>query len=213
MPGLFSTILAPHFRRPSGLLGLYAARFMARRNIPRTEWTIDKCDIGPRHKVLEIGFGPGYGLAMAAARAAEGTVYGLDFSPLMARMARRRNRALVASGKIRIVKGDLSPIPFADNLFDRVFAVNVVYFWPKPAKELSEIKRVLKPGSKAAFYLTDKGSMAGHAFTRTGIFTTYTAHEFRDVLEVCRFSAVNCETRVRTVGGAQTAEHCFVVEK
>jgi arsenite methyltransferase len=70
---LLANLLATQFRRPSGILGMYAARYMTGRNIPRTEWAMDKCDIRTGHVVLEIGFGPGYGLAMAAARATDGT--------------------------------------------------------------------------------------------------------------------------------------------
>jgi SAM-dependent methyltransferase len=210
---LLANLLAPQFRRPSGILGMYAARFMTGRNIPRTEWAIDKCDIRTGHVVLEIGFGPGYGLAMAAARAADGTVYGLDFSPAMVRMASRRNRDSVAAGKVRIVNGDLSPAPFAADFFDRIVAVNVAYFWPKPERELSEIKRILKPDGKAAFYLSDKASMGASAFTNTGVFTKYTAEEFRLVLSACGFGAIESETRTQFVNGNEVVGHCFLVMK
>jgi len=186
---------------------------MSRRNIPRTQWAIDKCDIGSLHTVLEIGFGPGYGLAMAAARASEGTVYGLDFSPAMVKMAARRNQALVAAGKVRLVKGDLAPAPFADNFFNRVFAVNVVYFWREPRRELSEIRRILKPGGKAALYLSDRHSMDSIDFTNTGVFTKYTADEFRTVLEGVGFSHVESETKTELVQGVEFTGHCFVVKK
>lgn len=210
---IFANLLAPQFRRPSGILGMYAARFMTGRNIPRTEWAVGKCDIRPGHIVLEIGFGPGYGLAMAAARLGDGIVYGLDFSPAMVRMASRRNRDSMAAGKVHIVKGDLSPAPFTDNFFDRIVAVNVVYFWPKPEKELLEIKRILKPGGKAAFYLSDKASMGASAFTNTGVFTKYTADEFRLVLSACNFGAVESETRVQSVKGVEMVGHCFLVTR
>jgi ubiquinone/menaquinone biosynthesis C-methylase UbiE len=186
---------------------------MSKRNIPRTQWTVDKSNIAPRHTVLEIGFGPGYGLKMAAARTTEGTVYGLDFSPSMVKMAARRNRAIVASGKIRLVEGDLSPAPFGDNFFDRIFAVNVVYFWREPRRELSEIRRILKRGGKAAFYISDRHSMDSIGCTNTGLFTKYTADEFWTVLSDCRFYRIYSETRTEVVQGVKFTGHCFVAEK
>lgn len=192
---------------------MYAARVMSRRNIPRTRWAIDKCDIGPCHTVLEIGFGPGYGLGMAAVYATEGTVYGLDFSPSMLKMAARRNKALVAAEKVRLVKGDLAPAPFADNFFDRVFAVNVVYFWREPRRELSEIRRILKPGGLASLYLSDRHSMDSIDFTNTGVFTKYTADEFRTVLAGAGFSQVDCETKTDLVQDVEFTGHCFVLKK
>ena len=208
-----SKLLAPHFRKPSGLLGWYAARTMSQRNVTRTQWTIDACDIRPGHVVLEIGFGPGYGLAMAAERAAEGTVYGLDFSSFMVKMAARKNRGLVAAERVVLVKGDLSPAPFQNDFFDRIFAVNVAYFWPKPLAELSEIKRILKPGGRAVLYLSDRLSMDSIPVTNTGLFTKYTAQEFMAVLSGAVFARIDFETKTEEVQGIQFTGHCFVLEK
>jgi SAM-dependent methyltransferase len=206
-------LLASQFRKPSGLLGRYSAWFMTQNNSPKIQWAVDKCDIRATDTVLEIGFGPGHGIRMAAARATGGIVYGLDFSPTMVKKASRYNRPLIAAGKVRLTLGDLNPAPFADKFFDRIFAVNVVYFWPTPEQELSEIVRILKPGGKAVFYLSDRHSMAKIGFTNTGVFTKYTADEFRSVLSSCNFTAIESETRVSLRNGIEFTGHCFTATR
>jgi|WetSurMetagenome_2_1015567.scaffolds.fasta_scaffold00017_31 SAM-dependent methyltransferase len=174
---------------------------------------MDKCDILPNHTVLEIGFGPGYGLSMAAARAYNGTVYGLDFSEAMCKMASRRNRALVAASRVRLINGGLTPAPFENAFFDRTAAVNVAYFWPEPRRELSEILRILRPEGKAVFYLSDRHSMDLMPVTNTGVFAKYTAPEFCAVLSSAGFSRVEYETKTETLKEIRVSGHCFVAQK
>lgn len=49
-------------------------------------------------------------------------------------------------GRIEIIHGLVSFLPFSDNTFDLVTAFEAYYFWPDLVHDLQEIKRVLKPG-------------------------------------------------------------------
>jgi SAM-dependent methyltransferase len=42
----------------------------------------------------------------------------------------------------------VSRLPFPDVRFDLVTAVETHYYWPDPANDLREIRRVLKPGGR-----------------------------------------------------------------
>jgi ubiquinone/menaquinone biosynthesis C-methylase UbiE len=191
----FAHLLANQFRKPSGLLGLYATWFMAKYNRARIARAIAMCAIQETDVVLEIGFGPGIGIAMAAALAKYGKIFGLDFSKAMVRKASRRNRSLIAAGKVELNFGDLNPAPFPDNFFDKIFAVNVVYFWPQPARELGEIARMLKPGGRLVLYFTDRLAMDAVPHTNTGVFHKYTAEEFLPIISRCALKnpAAGCE--------------------
>jgi SAM-dependent methyltransferase len=210
---LLAHILANQFRRPSGLLGLYAQRFMLNNNSPKIEWAIKLCDIQDTDIVLEIGFGPGIGISMAATLAKQGKIYGLDFSKAMMKKASRYNKVLIGNGKVVLRLGDLNPAPFPGNFFDKIFAVNVVYFWPRPEKELNEIARMLKPGGRAVFYLSDRLSMDLIPFTNTGVFHKYTAEEFFSVISACAFSGVTYQSSVQMRDGKEFLGHCFVAIK
>lgn len=61
-----SNIFAAQAGRPSGLLGRVMGRIMGWHNQPDNEWTISLLKIQPTDHVLEIGFGPGRAIQLAA---------------------------------------------------------------------------------------------------------------------------------------------------
>jgi ubiquinone/menaquinone biosynthesis C-methylase UbiE len=210
---IFTNLIARQFRKPSGLLAWYAAGFMKRSNTPCIEWAITKCNIQPSDTVLEIGFGPGIGITMAAEKLETGKLYGLDFSSAMFKTAMRRNKQLIKRGRVELVCGPLFPAPFADNFFNSVFGVNIIYFWPKPENELSGIQRMLKPGGIAVFFLSDKYSLNKIPCTKTDIFRKYTADEFIQLLAKCGFESIDVETRKDLRGGLEMTGHCVSAQK
>ncbi len=54
------------FGNPHGALGNLAGFIMSHRasNVERITWAITLLDVKPENNVLEIGFGPGVGIAM-----------------------------------------------------------------------------------------------------------------------------------------------------
>lgn len=96
---------------------------------------------GPR--VLELGHGPGHLLAALADRGDQPV--GIDISPQMGRMARRRLRR---EGVLALlVQGRGQELPFAESTFDGIVAV-----FPAPyivtADTAGAVWRVLKAGGK-----------------------------------------------------------------
>ena len=61
-------------------------------------------------------------------------------------MSRRKNAALIASGRVDIRKALVSQLPFDPGTFDLVTAFETHYYWPDLAASMREIRRVLKPG-------------------------------------------------------------------
>jgi ubiquinone/menaquinone biosynthesis C-methylase UbiE len=91
---------------------------MVQQHAPETMWSLAQLAIAPTDHVLEIGFGAGRALTLAADRAASGHVSGLDLSPTMVHVARRRNTRLIQAGRIRLLRGSVTALPFADQQFD-----------------------------------------------------------------------------------------------
>jgi demethylmenaquinone methyltransferase/2-methoxy-6-polyprenyl-1,4-benzoquinol methylase len=96
--------------------------------------------VAPGDRVLDACCGTG-DLALAA-RAAGGTVVGLDFSERMLERARRK------SSEIEWMEGDLLRLPFADGSFDAA----TVGFGVRNVADLDaglrELRRVVRPGGR-----------------------------------------------------------------
>ena len=92
--------------------------------------------LGPESRVLDVGCGTG---GMMRTMQGLGRFTGLDSSPKAADFARRR------SGN-PVEVGDATALPFADDSFDGVTALDVLEHVPDDAAAAREIRRVLKPG-------------------------------------------------------------------
>ncbi|MCU0669145.1 MAG: class I SAM-dependent methyltransferase [Myxococcota bacterium] len=124
------------------------------------EGAIGALDLRPTDAVLELGCGSGRLLARVTARVQRGAAVGVDPSPLMVRHARFRNRRFIERGLLEVevgASGDLSR--FSDGRFDKVYGMHVVYFWEAPARDLAEIRRVLRPGGRLVLgFCPDEGA-------------------------------------------------------
>jgi ubiquinone/menaquinone biosynthesis C-methylase UbiE len=161
---------------------------------PSHEPTIDLLDINPSHHVLEIGFGGGSGIAQLAKRLTTGVVSGVDLSPDLVRSAQRRFRPEIAAGRVSLQFGDVSHLPFSEAVFDRVFTINTIYFWPDPEQGMAEIYRVLKPGGKAAVSIRSREKMEQHSVTKYN-FRLFSGSDVADLMRQAGFRDVQIDHR------------------
>jgi ubiquinone/menaquinone biosynthesis C-methylase UbiE len=85
-------------------------------------------------------------VAKLAGLATEGKTYGVDYSDASVAASRQTNRASISEGGVEIVRASVSKLPFIDDTFDLVTAVETHYYWPDLRGDLREVLRVLKPG-------------------------------------------------------------------
>jgi ubiquinone/menaquinone biosynthesis C-methylase UbiE len=192
---LIARTLAKQLRRPSGLCGKLVARLISRVNRQANEWTLGLLEIHPTDKVLEVGFGPGLAIEKAATIATHGWVIGVDFSETMVQLTRRRNAPAIAAGRVALLYGTLPALPYRADAFDRIFAVNVIYYLPEPMASFQELWRVMKPGGRMALFLYAKEAMAKRRFARAGGLLLYTAEEVVQLLTQARFRRVWFEAK------------------
>ncbi|MGC2637508.1 MAG: class I SAM-dependent methyltransferase [Acidobacteriaceae bacterium] len=132
-------------RKPSGFLGRLSLRNMNRRHSPLTDWGLSHITIAPEWTILDIGCGGGRTLQKLAA-ATKGEVCGVDHSPDSVAASIKLNARAVADEHVRVVQGSVSELPFPDNAFDLVTAVETHFFWPNLPGDVREALRVLRPG-------------------------------------------------------------------
>ena len=84
-------------------------------------------------------------------------VVGLEPAEGMREVARRENPG------VEIVDGDIEHLPFPDGSFDLVLCIEVIRYFERPDRALSEIRRVLRPGGTAIITAAPLLSLSGYA--------------------------------------------------
>jgi SAM-dependent methyltransferase len=133
-------------RKPAWFLGCLFARIMNRSHVGLTTWGLSRILIQKDFTILDVGCGGGQTIATLATLAAEGKVFGVDYSIASIAVARETNEPLIERGRVDIRLSPVSKLPFDSNTFDVVTAIETHYYWPDLATDLKEILRVLKPG-------------------------------------------------------------------
>jgi ubiquinone/menaquinone biosynthesis C-methylase UbiE len=178
----FSKIIAKQLRRPSGIFAGKVGNEMNKTNGFLYDFTIEAMQLTDNESILEIGFGNGKFFDKIFSTANNLKISGLDFSTEMVKVATSNNPSTSNSGKLTLRLGSSDKIPFADNSFDKVFCINVIYFWEQPADHLKEIYRVLKPGGTFYTSIRTKESLVQMPFAKYG-FNVYTQDEWINMLE------------------------------
>lgn len=117
-----------------------------RESVIRT--IVDALQIPPESKGLDAGCGTGfYTLMLAEAAGARGHVTALDIKEkFLAKGSSLASRSGLTE-RVSFVKGDISKLPFEENLFDWVFSMDLVgYLKTDPVLLLKELARTVKPG-------------------------------------------------------------------
>lgn len=96
-------------------------------------------------RVLEVGVGTGISLPDYPSRV---KVTGIDLSPEMLAKARQRVADRKLSNVEAIVEMDAARLSFDDDSFDAAMAMYVMTVVPDPARVMSEMRRVVRPGGR-----------------------------------------------------------------
>lgn len=161
------------YRQPAGIIGRFIGQRMAQQHQPENIWTVTLLAIEPMDQVLEVGFGPGVAIELAASQASQGLVAGVDFSRAMVALAQRRNADAIKAGRVQLSYGEATALPFANASFNKVFSIHTLYFWPEPLRTLVELRRVLKPEGTLVltFLARDRWPGGEQAATIAGIYS------------------------------------------
>jgi len=150
IPGARSKKSPRQCQRPTGWIGKIVLWSMNRGHSKVTDWGLSHLSIRENDAILDIGCGGGRAVAKLAEVAPKGMVHGIDYAPASVATALKVNARLVALGRVHIQEASVSNLPFADNTFDLVTAIETHFWWVDLNRGMREAFRVLKPGGRMA---------------------------------------------------------------
>jgi len=174
-------------RKPSGLFGRIVARGMNLNHASMTRWGLEHVNLREDMVALDIGCGGGGTVYRLASILILGKVYGIDYSKESVKMSQKVNLDNISKERVDIRQGSVSELPFQDDMFDLITAVETHYFWPDLTADLREILRVLKPLGIMMMiggeYKGGKFDQRNEKWVEYGNMTYLTINEHRKLLE------------------------------
>ena len=171
--------------RPEGALGRAMLCFMNYTHAPLTNWGLKLVNIQDGWTMLDVGCGGGFTIRRLLKRSKDAQVYGIDISEESVTKARKVNAELL-NKQVFVTQGSAELLPYNDELFDLVTAVETVYFWPNLPDCLQEVRRVLKPGGKFAILVEVVDSDSKWTSIVDGM-TAYTPDQLKTLLDDAGF--------------------------
>ena len=131
---------------------------LRRQSLTIGPWVISKLQenfgSGDKPKILDVGCGAGF---LSNALGGQGfEVTGLDLSEDSLEVARKHDH----TKKINYVQGDAAHLPFVENSFDAVTAMDFLEHVEDPARLVREVSRVLKPGGLFLYHTFNRNPVS-----------------------------------------------------
>lgn len=167
---------------------------MNRRHARVTDWGLQHVAIHDHDTILDVGCGGGRTVAKLAAAASRGKVFGIDYAEESVAAARRTNRQLIGLGRVDIQQASVSNLPFANETFDLVTAIETHFWWQDLLAGMREIHRVLKTGGRilliAEFYNGGRHAKYADRLAQLTGMASLTLAEHEDILGKAGFTEI-----------------------
>lgn len=183
--------LGLQLRKPSGFFGKIVSAMLIKWNRNRYKVLINDLKIQPNDKIFEIGYGPGLGVNLISKVYDSCHVSGIDFSELMYQKAIKRNKQFVDSNRVKLMFGDFLETEIGIKEFDKVFCLNVIYFWDNLQKPFEKVYSLLKNDGLFCIYMDSKEDLSKVTFAEDDIFNKYTIEQVVDELKLAGFTVVD----------------------
>lgn len=167
---------------------------MNRRHSRVTDWGLQQVPIDDHDTILDVGCGGGRTVAKLAAAASRGKIFGIDHAQESVDAARRTNRQLIALGRVDIQQASVTKLPFENDTFDLVTAIETHFWWQDLPAGMREVYRVLKPGGRmlliAEFYNGGKHARYADRLAHYTGMASLTLAEHEEILRKAGFTEI-----------------------
>ena len=180
---MLTEFLIKQSQKPSGLIGRVITKIWSFYFKKLSLWAIKQTTISDNYRILEIGYGGGSTIKNLLALNKNLEIHGIDISKESYRTAQRVHSDSIRKGSVQLKIGNVENIPYQNNYFDRVFAIQTHIFWKDIKKSFQEVYRVMSSNS-TLIIASEKEKIHYH-------MTDYrTSHEFSQLLTSIGFSKI-----------------------
>lgn len=183
-------IIANQFRRPTGILGRVISAMMKKGNIAEYYKVIPLLDIKKGETIYEIGYGHGLGIDKIIATH-DCEIHGIDFSNLMFKEATKRNKKHIDVGRVALDFGDFTTAPVKHNYYNKIFCLNVIYFWKSLEEPFMKINEMLTNDGVFCMYIAHPDMLRSLKFTIDEVFNKYTIEQVVEALKKYGFRDIS----------------------
>ncbi|GCD10726.1 class I SAM-dependent methyltransferase [Clostridium tagluense] len=184
-------------KKPTGVLGKVIAEGMNIGHFELTSWGLEKINIKNKDVILDIGCGGGRTINRMASIATEGKIFGIDYSLDCVKWSKDYNTQFVKTNRVEILHASVEKIPFENNKFDVISAVETIYFWPNLIESFKEVKRILKPSGKfiiiCEMYSSENFKERNDKLIALSDMKIHTPKELKELLEKAGFNNITID--------------------
>ena len=180
---MLTEFLIKQSQKPSGLVGRVITKIWSFYFKKLSLWAIKQTTISGNYRILEIGYGGGSTIKNLLALNKNLEIHGIDISKESYRTAQRVHSDSIRKGSVQLKIGNVENMPYQNNYFDRIFAIQTHIFWKDIKKSFQEVYRVMSSNS-TLIIASEKEKINYH-------MTDYrTSHEFIQLLTSIGFSKI-----------------------
>ena len=156
----------------------------------RVNWIDEHAGLAGK-KVLDVGCGGGETIHQMLGKSEGSVIDGVDYAKTSLKISSKVN-AHELGKRVFLHRADVAKLPFDDDVFDLVTAMETTYFWPDILAAFSEIRRVLKKGGLFAIILEAVTPGIHDDWSIPGVdIRIRSADEIRELLVKAGFSSVS----------------------
>jgi chemotaxis methyl-accepting protein methylase len=104
----------------------------------------------------------------------------------MYKRASKYNKPFIDKGKVQLQYGDFLKTPVIDNNYDKIFCLNVIYFWNELKSPFEKVLSLLKKGGVFHIYMADKNALKR---APDSVFNKYSIEQVTEALKSVGFDS------------------------
>ncbi|MCI5773628.1 MAG: class I SAM-dependent methyltransferase [Erysipelotrichaceae bacterium] len=177
--------------KPEGRFGAWVLKGMNKGHAALASWGLNFFDIQDGQRILDIGCGGGANIARLLHSYPSSLVDGIDHSLQSVLVSKQLNQEAIIMQRCHIYQADVQALPLEDSSYERVIAIETVYFWPDIIKCFKEVQRVLSKGGSMLIVCEMSDPIKGQKWSKyCEQMKIYKPQELKKSLEAAGFENI-----------------------